>query len=178
MTLIIVLPFCYTATILDALNIYDLIRVLIYGDTTFSSLAPIRWYSFCLFILGYSRRFQKVVSRFSENNSTWVILLYLSNHVEYLGALSSLWDHFPIIVTNSHLLCAICLYSCTFSFPRHYSSSTVKNYADMTKFTLKHRHSRDETRKRAVGELKVVADEQEKELAEKLVSNPLLLKRG
>src|SRR5688572_55458 len=175
MTLIIVLPILgYTATILDALNIYDTdSSPNLLGYYVFQSLASISGgilFAFSFWFI--SRRLpESDVKNFLRITALGFILLYLSNHVDVASA-----PYPPYGITSLSLL-PIATYFVLFGL----YSSALSLSQDITLRQRLRTMARNDGNllssigtaemenevKRAVGELKVVADEQEKEIAEK-----------
>lgn len=175
LTLIIVLPILgYTATILDALNIYDTDSSPdLYGYYVFQSLASISGgilFAFAFWFI--SRRLpESAVKNFLKITALGFILLYISNHVDVAAA-----PYPPYGITSLSLL-PLATYFVLFGL---YSSALSLSQDITLRQHLRSMARNDENLlssigtaqmetevKRAVGELKDVADEQEKELAEK-----------
>lgn len=175
LTLIIVLPILgYTATILDALNIYDTdSSPNLYGYYVFQALASISGgilFAFAFWFI--SRRLpESAVKNFLRITALGFILLYISNHVDVASA-----PYPPYGITSLSLL-PLATYFVLFGL---YSSALSLSQDITLRQHLRSMARNDENLlssigtaqmetevKRAVGELKDVADEQEKELAEK-----------
>jgi hypothetical protein len=175
MTLIIVLPILgYTATILDALNIYDTdTSPDLLGYYVFQSLASISGgilFAFAFWFI--SRRLpESAVKNFLRIAALGFILLYLSNHVDVTSA------PYPPYGINSLSLLPLASYLVLFGL---YSSALSLSQDITLRQHLRSMARNDENLlssigtaqmetevRRAVGELKEVADEEEKELAEK-----------
>jgi hypothetical protein len=175
MIIIIALPILgYTATILDALNIYD-------TDTNpdltdyyiFQSLASISGgvlFAFSFWFIS-KRLPESSVKNFLKITALGFILLYLSNHVDVTAAT------YPPYGINSLSLLPLATYFVLFGL---YSSAlslsqdiTLRNHLrsmarhDGNLLSSIGTAQMETEVKRAVGELKEVADEHEKELAEK-----------
>lgn len=175
MTLIIVLPIMgYTATILDALNIYDTDSSPdLYGLYIFQSLASISGGILFAFSFWFISRMlpESAVKNFLRITALGFILLYISNHVDVVAA-----PYPPFGITSLSLL-PLATYFVLFGL---YSSALSLSQDITLRQHLRSMARNDENLlssigtaqmetevKRAVGELKEVADEQEKELAEK-----------
>jgi hypothetical protein len=175
MTLIIVLPILgYTATILDALNIYDTDSSPdLYGLYIFQSLASISGGILFAFSFWFISRMlpESAVKNFLRITALGFILLYISNHVDVVAA-----PYPPFGITSLSLL-PLATYFVLFGL---YSSALSLSQDITLRQHLRSMARNDENLlssigtaqmetevKRAVGELKEVADEQEKELAEK-----------
>jgi hypothetical protein len=175
LTLIIVLPILgYTATILDALNIYDTdSSPNLYGYYVFQALASISGgilFAFAFWFI--SRRLpESGVKNFLKITALGFILLYISNHVDVASA------PYPPYGIASLSLLPLATYFVLFGL---YSSALSLSQDITVRQHLRSMARNDENLlssigtaqmeievKRAVGELKDVAEEQEKELAEK-----------
>jgi len=175
LTLIIVLPILgYSATILDALNIYDTdSSPNLFGYYVFQALASISGgilFAFSFWFI--SRRLpESAVKTFLKIAALGFILLYLSNHVDVNSA------PYPPYGIASLSLLPLSTYLVLFGI---YSSALSLSQDITLRQKLRSMARNDENLlssigtaemenevKRAVGELKGVADIQEKELAEK-----------
>lgn len=175
LTIIIILPILgYTATILDALDIYDTDSSPdLFGYYVFQSLASISGgilFAFSFWFI--SRKLpESAVKTFLKITSLGFILLYLSNHVDVAAA-----PYPPYGITTVSLL-PLSTYLVLFGL----YSSALSLSQDITLRQKLRSMARDDKNllssigtaemenevKRAVGELKDVAEAQEKELAEK-----------
>ena len=173
--LIIALPiFSYTATILDSLNIYDTdTNPNLFSYYIFQSLASIS--GGILFALSFwfiSRGLPETpVKTFLKITAFGFILLYLSNHTDVNQAI------YPPYGINSLSLLPLSSYFVLFGLYasglslsqditlRQHLRSMAKNDNNLLSSIGTAQMEREVNR--AVGELKEVADEQEKELAEK-----------
>jgi hypothetical protein len=173
--LIIALPiFSYTATILDSLNIYDTdTNPNLFSYYIFQSLASIS--GGILFALSFwfiSRGLPDTpVKTFLKITAFGFILLYLSNHTDVNQAI------YPPYGINSLSLLPLSSYFVLFGLYasglslsqditlRQHLRSMAKN--DNNLFSSIGTAQMEREVNRAIGELKEVADEQEKELAEK-----------
>ena len=173
--LIIALPiFGYTATILDSLNIYDTdTNPNLFSYYIFQSLASIS--GGILFALSFwfiSRGLPETpVKTFLKITAFGFILLYLSNHTDVNQAI------YPPYGINSLSLLPLSSYFVLFGLYasglslsqditlRQHLRSMAKN--DNNLFSSIGTAQMEREVNRAIGELKEVADEQEKELAEK-----------
>jgi hypothetical protein len=175
MIIIIVLPILgYTATILDALNIYDTdTNVNLFYYYIFQSLASISGgilFAFSFWFIS-KRLPESPVKTFLRIAALGFILLYLSNHTDVNSAT------YPQYGINSLSLLPLAsyfvlfgLYSSAMSLSqditlRQHLRSIAKNDNNLLSSIGTAQMEREVNR--AVGELKEVADEQEKELAEK-----------
>jgi hypothetical protein len=175
MIIIIALPILgYTATILDALNIYDTeTNPDLFYYYIFQSLASISGgilFAFSFWFIS-NRLPESSVKTFLKITSLGFILLYLSNHVDVTAAT------YPPFGINSLSLLPLAsyfvlfgLYSSALSLSqditlRQHLRSIAKNDNNLLSSIGTAQMEREVNR--AVGELKEVADEQEKELAEK-----------
>jgi hypothetical protein len=175
MVLIIALPILgYTATILDALNIYDTeTNPDLFYYYIFQSLASISGgilFAFSFWFIS-KRLPESSVKTFLKITALGFILLYLSNHVDVTAAT------YPPFGINSLSLLPLAsyfvlfgLYSSALSLSqditlRQHLRSIAKNDNNLLSSIGTAQMEREVNR--AVGELKEVADEQEKELAEK-----------
>jgi len=175
LTLIIVLPILgYSATILDALNIYDTdSSPNLFGYYVFQALASISGgilFAFSFWFI--SRRLpESAVKTFLKIAALGFILLYLSNHVDVNST------PYPPYGIASLSLLPLSTYLVLFGI---YSSALSLSQDITLRQKLRSMARNDENLlssigtaemenevKRAVGELKGVADTQEKELAEK-----------
>ena len=175
MTLIIVLPILgYTATILDALNIYDTdTNPDLLGYYVFQSLASISGgilFAFAFWFI--SRRLpESAVKNFLRIAALGFILLYLSNHVDVTSAPYPPYGIISLsLLPLASYLVLFGLYSSALSLSqditlRQHLRSMARNDENLLS-SIGTAQMETEVR-RAVGELKEVADEQEKELAEK-----------
>lgn len=173
--LIIALPiFSYTATILDSLNIYDTdTNPDLFSYYIFQSLASISGgilFAFSFWFI--SKGLPKTpVKTFLNITAFGFILLYLSNHVDVNQAA------YPPYGINSLSLLPLASYFVLFGL---YSSALSLSQDITLRQHLRSMARNDENLlssigtaqmetevKRAIGELKDVADEHEKELAEK-----------
>lgn len=173
--LIIALPiFSYTATILDSLNIYDTdTNPDLFSYYIFQSLASISGgilFAFSFWFI--SKGLPKTpVKTFLKITAFGFILLYLSNHVDVNQAA------YPPYGINSLSLLPLASYFVLFGL---YSSALSLSQDITLRQHLRSMARNDENLlssigtaqmetevKRAIGELKDVADEHEKELAEK-----------
>ena len=173
--LIIALPiFSYTATILDSLNIYDTdTNPNLFSYYIFQSLASIS--GGILFALSFwfiSRGLPETpVKTFLKITAFGFILLYLSNHTDVNQAI------YPPYGINSLSLLPLSSYFVLFGLYasglslsqditlRQHLRSMAKNDNNLLSSIGTAQMEREVNR--AIGELKEVADEQEKELAEK-----------
>ena len=173
--LIIALPiFSYTATILDSLNIYDTnTNPNLFSYYIFQSLASIS--GGILFALSFwfiSRGLPETpVKTFLKITAFGFILLYLSNHTDVNQAI------YPPYGINSLSLLPLSSYFVLFGLYasglslsqditlRQHLRSMAKNDNNLLSSIGTAQMEREVNR--AIGELKDVADEQEKELAEK-----------
>jgi hypothetical protein len=173
--LIIALPiFSYTATILDSLNIYDTdTNPNLFSYYIFQSLASVS--GGILFALSFwfiSRGLPDTpVKTFLKITAFGFILLYLSNHTDVNQAI------YPPYGINSLSLLPLSSYFVLFGLYasglslsqditlRQHLRSMAKNDNNLLSSIGTAQMEREVNR--AVGELKEVADEQEKELAEK-----------
>lgn len=175
MIIIIVLPILgYTATILDALNIYDTdTNVNLFYYYIFQSLASISGgilFAFSFWFIS-KRLPESPVKTFLRIAALGFILLYLSNHTDVNSAT------YPQYGINSLSLLPLAsyfvlfgLYSSAMSLSqditlRQHLRSIAKNDNNLLSSIGTAQMEREVNR--AVGELKEVADEQEKEFAEK-----------
>ncbi len=175
MIIIIALPILgYTATILDALNIYDTdTNVNLFYYYIFQSLASISGgilFAFSFWFIS-KRLPESPVKTFLRIAALGFILLYLSNHTDVNSAT------YPQYGINSLSLLPLAsyfvlfgLYSSAMSLSqditlRQHLRSIAKNDNNLLSSIGTAQMEREVNR--AVGELKEVADEQEKELAEK-----------
>jgi hypothetical protein len=175
MIIIIALPILgYTATILDALNIYDTdTNVNLFYYYIFQSLASISGgilFAFSFWFIS-KRLPESPVKTFLRIAAVGFILLYLSNHTDVNSAT------YPQYGINSLSLLPLAsyfvlfgLYSSAMSLSqditlRQHLRSIAKNDNNLLSSIGTAQMEREVNR--AVGELKEVADEQEKELAEK-----------
>ena len=175
LTLIIVLPILgYSATILDALNIYDTdSSPNLFGYYVFQALASISGgilFAFSFWFI--SRKLpESAVKTFLKLAALGFILLYLSNHVDVNST------PYPPYGIASLSLLPLSTYLVLFGI---YSSALSLSQDITLRQKLRSMARNDENLlssigtaemenevKRAVGELKGVADTQEKELAEK-----------
>jgi len=175
LTLIIVLPILgYSATILDALNIYDTdSSPNLFGYYVFQALASISGgilFAFSFWFI--SRKLpESAVKTFLKLAALGFILLYLSNHVDVNSA------PYPPYGIASLSLLPLSTYLVLFGI---YSSALSLSQDITLRQKLRSMARNDENLlssigtaemenevKRAVGELKGVADIQEKELAQK-----------
>jgi hypothetical protein len=173
--LIIALPiFSYTATILDSLNIYDTnTNPNLFSYYIFQSLAAISGgFLFAFSFWFISRGLPETpVKTFLKITAFGFILLYLSNHTDVNQAI------YPPYGINSLSLLPLSSYFVLFGL---YSSGLSLSQDITLRQQLRSMARNDENLlssigtaqmetevKRAVGELKDVADEHEKELAEK-----------
>jgi hypothetical protein len=173
--LIIALPiFSYTATILDSLNIYDTdTNPNLFSYYIFQSLASVS--GGILFALSFwfiSRGLPDTpVKTFLKITALGFILLYLSNHTDVNQAI------YPPYGINSLSLLPLSSYFVLFGLYasglslsqditlRQHLRSMAKNDNNLLSSIGTAQMEREVNR--AIGELKEVADEQEKELAEK-----------
>lgn len=173
--LIMALPiFAYTATILDALNIYDTdTNVSLFYYYIFQSLASISGgilFAFSFWFIS-KRLPESSIKTFLKITAFGFILVYLSNHVDVISAI------YPPYGINSLSLLPLASYFVLFGL---YSSALSLSQDITLRNQLRSMARNDENLlssigtaemenevKRAVGELKDVADEHEKELAEK-----------
>lgn len=174
MTLIIVLPILgYTATILDALNIYDTdTSPDLLGYYVFQALASISGgilFAFAFWFI--SRRLpESAVKNFLRIAALGFILLYLSNHVDVTPAPYPPYGIISLsLLPLASYLVLFGLYSSALSLSqditlRQHLRSMARNDENLLS-SIGTAQMETEVR-RAVGELKEVADEQEKELAE------------
>jgi hypothetical protein len=175
MIIIIALPILgYTATILDALNIYDTdTNVNLFYYYIFQSLASISGgilFAFSFWFIS-KRLPESPVKTFLRIAALGFILLYLSNHTDVNSAT------YPQYGINSLSLLPLAsyfvlfgLYSSAMSLSqditlRQHLRSIAKNDNNLLSSIGTAQMEREVNR--AVGELKEVADEQEKEFAEK-----------
>ena len=175
MIIIIALPILgYTATILDALNIYDTdTNVNLFYYYIFQSLASISGgvlFAFSFWFIS-KRLPESPVKTFLKIAALGFILLYLSNHTDVNSAT------YPQFGINSLSLLPLAsyfvlfgLYSSALSLSqditlRQHVRSIAKNDNNLLSSIGTAQMEREVNR--AVGELKEVADEEEKELAEK-----------
>ena len=175
LTLIIVLPILgYSATILDALNIYDTDSSPdLLGYYIFQALVSISGgilFAFSFWFI--SRRLpESAVKTFLKITAIGFILLYLSNHVDVASA-----PYPPYGISSLSLLplasyfVLFGLYSSALSLSqditlRQHLRSMARNDGNLLS-SIGTAQMENEV-KRAIGELKEVADEQEKELADK-----------
>jgi hypothetical protein len=173
--LIIALPiFSYTATILDSLNIYDTnTNPNLFSYYIFQSLAAISGgFLFAFSFWFISRGLPETpVKTFLKITAFGFILLYLSNHTDVNQSI------YPPYGINSLSLLPLSSYFVLFGL---YSSGLSLSQDITLRQQLRSMARNDENLlssigtaqmetevKRAVGELKDVADEHEKELAEK-----------
>jgi hypothetical protein len=173
--IIIALPILgYTATILDALNIYDTeTNPDLFYYYIFQSLASISGgilFAFSFWFIS-KRLPESPVKTFLKITSLGFILLYLSNHVDVTAA------SYPPFGINALSLLPLAsyfvlfgLYSSALSLSqditlRQHLRSIAKNDNNLLSSIGTAQMEREVNR--AIGELKEVADEQEKELAEK-----------
>jgi len=173
--LIIALPiFSYTATILDSLNIYDTnTNPNLFSYYIFQSLASISGgFLFAFSFWFISRGLPETpVKTFLKITAFGFILLYLSNHVDVNQAI------YPPYGINSLSLLPLSSYFVLFGL---YASGLSLSQDITLRQHLRSMARNDENLlssigtaqmetevKRAIGELKDVADEHEKELAEK-----------
>jgi hypothetical protein len=175
MIIILALPILgYTATILDALNIYDTeTNPDLFYYYIFQSLASISGgvlFAFSFWLIS-KRLPESPVKTFLKITSLGFILLYLSNHVDVTAA------NYPPYGINSLSLLALSSYFVLFGL---YSSALSLSQDITLRQHLRSMARNDENLlssigtaqmetevKRAVSELKDVADVEEKELAEK-----------
>ena len=175
LTLIIVLPILgYTATILDALNIYDTDSSPDLLDYyVFQSLASISGAILFAFSFWFiSRRLpESDVKTFLKITALGFILLYLSNHVDVASAPYPPYGIISLsLLPLSTYFVLFGLYSSALSLSqditlRQQLRSMARNDGNLLSSIGTAQMEREVNR--AVGELKEVADEQEKELAEK-----------
>lgn len=175
MIIIIALPILgYTATILDALNIYDTdTNPDLFNYYIFQILAAISGgvlFAFSFWFIS-KRLPESPVKTFLKIASLGFILLYLSNHTDVNSAT------YPPYGINSLSLLPLAsyfvlfgLYSSALSLSqditlRQHLRSIAKNDSNLLSSIGTAQMEREVNR--AVGELKEVADEEEKELAEK-----------
>jgi hypothetical protein len=182
MIIIIALPILgYTATILDALNIYDtdsspdLISYYIFQSLASISGGVLFAFSFWFISKGLP---DSSIKTFLKITAFGFILLYLSNHVDVTATA------YPPYGINSLSLLPLSSYFVLFGL---YSSALSLSQDITLRQHLRSMARNDENLlssigtaqmetevKRAVSELKDVADEQEKELAEKTgIENPI-----
>lgn len=175
MTLIIALPILgYTATILDALNIYDTdSNPNLVSYYIFQSLASISGgilFAFSFWFIS-KRLPESPVKTFLKVTALGFILLYISNHVDVTSA-----PYPPYGIISLSLLplasyfVLFGLYSSALSLSqditlRQHLRSMARN--DKNLLSSIGTAQMESEVNRAIGELKEVADEQEKELAEK-----------
>lgn len=175
MTLIIALPILgYTATILDALNIYDTdSNPNLVSYYIFQSLASISGgilFAFSFWFIS-KRLPESPVKTFLKVTALGFILLYISNHVDVTSA-----PYPPYGIISLSLLplasyfVLFGLYSSALSLSqditlRQHLRSMARN--DKNLLSSIGTAQMETEVNRAIGELKEVADEQEKELAEK-----------
>lgn len=175
MTLIIALPILgYTATILDALNIYDtdsnpdLVSYYI-----FQSLASISGgilFAFSFWFIS-KRLPESPVKTFLKVTALGFILLYISNHVDVTSAPYPPYGMISLsLLPLASYFVLFGLYSSALSLSqditlRQHLRSMARN--DKNLLSSIGTAQMETEVNRAIGELKEVADEQEKELAEK-----------
>jgi hypothetical protein len=175
MTLIIALPILgYTATILDALNIYDTdSNPNLVSYYIFQSLASISGgilFAFSFWFIS-KRLPESPVKTFLKVTALGFILLYISNHVDVTSA-----PYPPYGIISLSLLplasyfVLFGLYSSALSLSqditlRQHLRSMARN--DKNLLSSIGTAQMETEVNRAIGELKEVADEEEKELAEK-----------
>jgi len=173
--LIIALPiFSYTATILDSLNIYDTdTNPNLFSYYIFQSLASIS--GGILFALSFwfiSRGLPETpVKTFLKITAFGFILLYLSNHTDVNQAIYPPYgiNALSLLPLSSYFV-LFGLYASGLSLSqditlRQHLRSMAKNDNNLLSSIGTAQMEREVNR--AIGELKEVADEQEKELAEK-----------
>jgi hypothetical protein len=180
--LIIALPiFAYTGTILDALNIYDTdTNLSLFYYYIYSSLASISGgllFAFSFWFIS-KRLPESSIKTFLKITAFGFILLYLSNHVDVTSA------PYPPYGINSLSLLPLASYFVLFGL---YSSAlslsqdiTLRNHLrsmarhDGNLLSSIGTAQMETEVKRAVSELKDVADAEEKELTEKTgIENPI-----
>ena len=173
--LIIALPiFSYTATILDSLNIYDTdTNPNLFSYYIFQSLASISGGVLFAFSFWYISRGlpETPVKTFLKITAFGFILLYLSNHIDVNQASYPPYgiNSLSLLPLSSYLV-LFGLYASGLSLSqditlRQHLRSMAKN--DNNLLSSIGTAQMETEVKRAVGELKDVADEQEKELADK-----------
>lgn len=175
MIIILALPILsYTSTILDALNIYDtdtnpdLFSYYIYSKLISISVGAL--FAFCFWIV--SRKLPKSsIKTFLNITAYGFILLSLSNHV---GVTTAAYPPFGInslsLLSLASYFVLFGLYSSALSLSqditlRQHLRSIAKNDNNLLSSIGTAQMEREVNR--AIGELKDVADEHEKELAEK-----------
>jgi hypothetical protein len=175
MIIIIALPILgYTATILDALNIYDTdTNPNLFYYYIFQSLASISGGALFAFSFWFvsNRLPASPVKTFLKIAALGFVILYLSNHIDVNSG------PYPPYGINSLSLLPLAsyfvlfgLYSSALSLSqditlRQHLRSIAKNDSNLLSSVGTAQMEREVSR--AVGELKEVADEEEKELAEK-----------
>jgi hypothetical protein len=175
MIMIIALPILgYTGTILDALNIYDTDTNLnLFYYYIFQSLASISGgvlFAFSFWFIS-KRLPTSPIKTFLKITALGFILLYLSNHIDVNSATYPPYgiNSLSLLPLSSYFV-LFGLYSSALSLSQDISLRqnlrSIARHDDNLLSSIGTAQMENEV-KRAVGELKEVADEQEKELAEK-----------